>query len=96
MKNCIKLKNGDNGNSGHGINALNKIDGKNALDLLSPKKNIWVIETNGFFRKKRMKISAESIKLLPSGDISIALDSNKGQHMAISAGSWVSFYPADT
>jgi hypothetical protein len=89
MQNCIKIKNGDNGNS---ENALERRNGKNILDLLPPQKTDFVVETRGFFRNRKQKVIAESITLTPSGDISIVLDSSKGQHMAISAGSWISFY----
>jgi hypothetical protein len=87
MKNHLQTKNG--GNGGHGLN------GQNALDLSPPKKSTWTIEVPGFFRKKRLKILAESIMLLPSGDISVTLDSSKGHYMGISRGHWRAFYSED-
>jgi hypothetical protein len=79
LNNVIKLK-----------EAILGLDGRNALNLAPPKKSKWVVEIPGFFRKKRLKILAESLMVNPNGALSITID--KDHILCFANGQWCRFY----
>jgi len=57
----------------------------NALKLNDRKPAIpWIIETPGFFRKRRLKILAERIDITPFGDLLITLDTFQERYIGLS------------
>jgi hypothetical protein len=69
---------------------------KNALTLNNRKPAIlWIIETPGFFRNRKLKILAEGVTI-DGAALLITINAQKGLRMGIAAGSWFRFYPEAT